>query len=87
MVRNGEHMCSHKVLVQADEKTISEDECPHPKKSVSFQLDNPIKLSTVREEVSCCFYVAVLKPQELEMMSRAFRISIFCGVYIYNLLV
>ncbi|XP_031098259.1 phosphatidylinositol/phosphatidylcholine transfer protein SFH3-like isoform X2 [Ipomoea triloba] len=52
MVRNGEHMCSHKVLVQADEKTISEDECTHPKKSVSFQLDNPIKLSTVREEMS-----------------------------------
>ncbi|XP_019166288.1 PREDICTED: phosphatidylinositol/phosphatidylcholine transfer protein SFH3-like isoform X2 [Ipomoea nil] len=53
MVRNGEHMCSHKVLVQADEKTISEEEgSANSKKTVSFQLENSNKLSTVREEMS-----------------------------------
>ncbi|KAH0784738.1 hypothetical protein KY290_004336 [Solanum tuberosum] len=58
MVRNGEHKCSHKIVISIDEKTIPEDDNANTKKSTSFrketdsskvQRDNG-QLSPVREE-------------------------------------
>lgn len=58
MVRNGEHKCSHKIVISIDEKTIPEDDNANTKKSTSFrketdsskvQRDNG-QLSPVRED-------------------------------------
>ncbi|XP_049352223.1 phosphatidylinositol/phosphatidylcholine transfer protein SFH12-like [Solanum verrucosum] len=39
MVRNGEHKCSHKIVISIDEKTIPEDDNANTKKSTSFRKE------------------------------------------------
>ncbi|KAL8542996.1 hypothetical protein ACS0TY_003762 [Phlomoides rotata] len=47
MVRNGEHKCSNRIaLPSTDEKTISEDDSPVPKKNVSFKSRSESPKST-----------------------------------------